>query len=250
MCISKRNWFNIFETTWYKDLKFLHEKIDLGYDDLSASTKPEGRTYETPDGSYPSITTVIKILSEDSIAAWRKRVGEDVANKISYRASNRGTAVHNIIERYLKNEDLNLSTFPPHIVQSLKNLKPILDKRLSVIYALEAPLYSKHLGVAGRVDCVGVFDGVPSIIDFKTSAKKKKKEWIENYFIQESGYAIMWEERTGMPVPNLVTVMDVDNDDPLVFVEHRDNWTKKLLRTIELYKQRKFWDLTQKRGGM
>mgnify|MGYP001185877216 FL=1 len=231
-------------------MKFLHEKIDLGYDDLSADTSTTGRVYDTPDGKYPSVTTVLKILSEDSIAAWRARVGEDEANKISYRASNRGTAVHNIIERYLSNEDLNFSMFQPHIVQSLKNLKPILDKRISVIYALEAPLYSKYLGVAGRVDCVGVFDGVPSIIDFKTSAKKKYKKWIENYFIQESAYAIMWEERTGMPCPNLVTIMDVDNDEPLVFIEHRDNWTKKLLRTIELYKQKQFWNLTQKRGGM
>lgn len=231
-------------------MKFLHEKIDLGYEDLRAVTQPDGRTYETPEGSYPSVTTVLKLLSQDSIAAWRKRVGEDVANQISYRAANRGTAVHSIVERYLNNEDINYSLEQPHIVQSLKNLKPILDKRLSVIFALEAPLYSKHLGVAGRVDCVGMFDGVPSIIDFKTSRKHKKKEWIENYFIQESAYAIMWEERTGMPCPNLVTVMDVDNEEPQVFVEHRDNWTKKLLRTIELYKQQKFWDLTNQRGGM
>ena len=114
-------------------------------------------------------------------------------------------------------------------------MQPILDERISVIYEQECPLYSKYLGVAGRVDCVGVFDGVPSIIDFKTSRKLKKREWVTNYFQQEAAYAIMWEERTGMPITNLVTIMDVDNEQPVVFKEHRDEWAPKLLETIELY---------------
>ncbi len=231
-------------------MKFLYENLEFGYDDLSSSTTTGGRHYNTPEGKYPSVTTVLSILSEESIAAWRKRVGEDEAEKIGYRARTRGTAVHSIIERYLKNEDINKSEWPPHIVQSFLNVKPILDNKLGKIYGIEKALYSKYLGLAGRVDCVGEWEGVPSIIDFKTSRKIKKKEWIENYFIQESAYAIMFEERTGLPIPNIVTLIDVDNDSPQVFVEHRDNWTKKLLKTIEEYKQRKFWNLTQTRGGM
>ena len=215
--------------------KFEHTPVDLGYEDLIAETKQSGRTYLTPEGNrYPSITTVLSILSRDSIAAWRARVGEEEANKVSYRASTRGTAVHDIVEKYLDNEvDLTKYTFD--VIQSWKNLQPILDERLSVIYEQECPLYSKHLGVAGRVDCVGVFDGVPSIIDFKTSRKLKKREWVTNYFQQEAAYAIMWEERTGMPITNLVTIMDVDNEQPVVFKEHRDEWAPKLLETIELY---------------
>ena len=116
------------------------------------------------------------------------------------------------------------------MIQSWKNLQPILDERLSIIYEQECPLYSKYLGVAGRVDCVGVFDGVPSIIDFKTSRKLKKREWVTNYFQQEAAYAIMWEERTGMPITNLVTIMDVDNEQPVVFKEHRDEWATKTIR--------------------
>jgi len=122
----------------------------------------------------------------------------------------------------------------PHITASLNNLKPSLN-RIGKIFAQESPLYSRHLGVAGRVDCVGEFDSVPSIIDFKTSKKIKKKEWISSYFMQAAAYAIMWEERTGMPITNLVIIMDVDNESPCVFVEHRDNWTEKLFETIELY---------------
>ena len=216
--------------------QFIHEKIDLGYDDLSAETTAKGRVYLTPDGTrYPSITTVLSLLSRDAIAAWRARVGEEEANKVSYRASTRGTKVHEIVEQYLDNEH-DPTKWTPDILASLENLKPYLH-RIDKIYEQECPLYSKHLGVAGRVDCVGVFDGVPSIIDFKTSKRIKKKEKITNYFMQEAAYAIMWEERTGMPIVNLVTIMDVDNEQPLLFVEHRDNWTEQLLETIEMYKR-------------
>ena len=172
---------------------FIHEKIEIGYDDLVVENGANGRRYLSPEGNkYPSITTVLGVLSKAGIAAWRARVGDEEANKISHRASGR-------------------------------------------IFAQESPLYSKHLGVAGRVDCVGEYDGVPSIIDFKTSKKIKKKEWISSYFMQAAAYAIMWEERTGMPITNLVIIMDVDNESPQIYVEHRDNWTEKLFETIELY---------------
>jgi len=221
-------------------MEFIHEKIDLGYDDLVTDTRSTGRTYLSPDGGrFPSITTVLSILSEDAIAAWRNRVGDEEANRVSQRASNRGTQVHAIVEKYLLNEDT--SGFLPHIQQSLENLKPILDNRITKIYNLEAPLYSKHLGLAGRCDCVGVFDGVPSIIDFKTSKRIKEKEHISNYFAQMSGYAVMWEERTGMPITNTVIIMDVDDNEPLVFKEHRDNYTKLLLDTKKEYDRRQLF---------
>jgi genome maintenance exonuclease 1 len=221
-------------------MEFIHEEIDLGYDDLVTDTQPTGRTYVTPDGNrFPSITTVLGILSEDGIAAWRQRVGEEEANRVGTRAANRGTQVHSIIEKYLKNEDTE--GYLPHIQQSLQNLRPILDNRISKIYNLEAPLYSVHLGVAGRVDCVADFDGVPSIVDFKTSRRVKKKEHISGYFAQMSGYAVMWEERTGMPITNTVVIMDVDDNEPLVFKEHRDNYIQLLIDTKKEYDRRKLF---------
>ena len=217
---------------------FEHNFIDLGYEDLKADTRKTGRTYLTPTGErYPSITTVLSILSEDAIRAWRARVGEDVANQVSTRASNRGSAVHSILERYLRNEDT--TGFYPHIQQSFSNLKPHLDENVGTIFGLEVPLYSAHLGLAGRCDCVAEWKGVPSIIDFKTSKRIKKKENISNYFAQMSAYAIMWEERTGMPIVNTVIVMDVDFEQPLIFEEHRDNYVPLLLATIEEYLIRK-----------
>tara|TARA_B100001287_G_C22572644_1_gene477015 strand:+ start:41 stop:718 length:678 start_codon:yes stop_codon:yes gene_type:complete len=219
---------------------FEHEKIDIGYEDLVADTGETGRVYVAPDGSrFPSVTTVLSILSEDAIRAWRLRVGEEEANKVGHRASNRGTAVHSIIEGYLKNEPTD--DYLPHIKQSLQNLRPILDKSIGKIFGLEVALFSRHLGLAGRCDCVAEFDGVPSIVDFKTSKRVKKKENISNYFAQMSAYAIMFEERTGMPITNTVIVMDVDDNEPLVFKEHRDNWTKLLIDTKKEYDRRKLF---------
>ena len=221
-------------------MEFIHETIDLGYEDLVATTTSKGRTYDVPDGgSYPSITTVLSLLNEEAIAAWRKRVGEEEANRIGHRASSRGTMVHSIIEKYLLNE--STTDFLPHIRQSLENVRPILDKSIGKIFGLETPLYSRHLGMAGRVDCVAEFDGVPSIVDFKTSRWPKTKEKIPNYFAQMTGYAIMFEERTGMPITNTVIVMDVDNHEPLVFKEHRDNYVDLLLSTKKEYDRRQLF---------
>ena len=219
---------------------FSHDKINIGYEDLDATTTDTGRTYDTPNGkSYPSITTVLSILTEEAIRAWRNRVGEEQAEIVGGKASRRGTKVHSIVEKYLNNEDT--SEFLPHIRQSLQNLQPVLDKSVGTIFGLEVPLYSDHLGVAGRCDCIAQFNGVPSIIDFKTSRYIKKKENISNYFAQGAAYAIMWEERTGMIVPNVVIIMDVDHEKPVVYVEHRDNYTKLLKDTIDEYRTRKMF---------
>ena len=222
---------------------FEHKEIDLGYKDILAETTDTGRRYACPNGiSYPSVTTVLSILSEESIRAWRARVGEEEANKVSARASGRGTRVHLICEKYIDNVEDYKEGFTPDIIQTFMSMKDTLDTRIGEVYAQEAPLFSEHLGLAGRVDCVAMFDGKLSIVDFKTSRKKKNKDWITGYFIQESAYAIMWEERTGMPITQLVTIIAVDGEDePQVFIEHRDNWTKTLLETINEYKRRKIF---------
>jgi len=227
---------------------FTHKSIPLT--EMTTVTTDMGRQYETPEGiQLPSITTVLSILSRDSIAKWRARVGEKEANRISYRASTRGTAVHEICEQYVNNDpdydkymamnidtgEQTLTKRTPDLIESFLKLKPILDERLGTVYAQEAPLYSTHLGVAGRVDCVAEFDGKPSIIDYKTSMKPKRLDWIKNYFMQESAYSIMWEERTGMPITQLVTIISVDNHEPQVFIEHRDNWVRPLRDTIAQY---------------
>ena len=215
---------------------FQHELVNEDYS-LDQQTSKKGRVYVDAEGNkYPSITTVLSILNKEAILAWRKRVGEEEANKISTRAAVRGTKVHDMIEKYILNEDPG----EPDLisVSNFKEVKPIIDERLSKVYATEKRMFSKHLGVAGTVDCVGVWDGKDSIIDWKTSAKFKKKEWISNYFMQASAYAIMWEERTGRPITQLVVCIAGDMG-PQVFIEHRDNWDKELVSVIKRYKEKK-----------
>ena len=214
----------------------MFEHIPTELKDMVSEDTESGRVYHTPEGvDLPSITTVLSILSRAGIAAWRKRVGEEEANRISTQASRRGTAVHEIIEKYIDNKEDYRDGYTPDVIQSFIDIKSILDDRIGRVYAQEAPLYSNHLGVAGRVDCVAEFDGKLSIIDFKTSRKKKYPSMIKNYFMQESAYAIMWEERTGQPITQLVTIIAVDNEDPQVFIEHRDNWVRPLKETIAQY---------------
>lgn len=215
---------------------FEHELVNEDYS-LDQQTSKKGRVYVDDEGNkYPSITTVLSILNKEAIIAWRKRVGEEEANKISTRAAVRGTKVHDMIERYVLNEDPG----EPDLisVSNFKEVKPIIDENLSKVYATEKRMFSKHLGVAGTVDCVGVWNGKDSIIDWKTSAKWKKKEWISNYFMQCSAYAIMWEERTGRPITQLVVCIAGDMG-PQIFVEHRDNWDKELISVIKRYKEKK-----------
>jgi hypothetical protein len=218
-------------------MTFIHEQVKLT--DMNAITTEEGRKYVTPEGlNLPSVTTVLSILSRDSIRKWRERVGEEEANKISTRASRRGTSVHEIIEKYIDNDPDYREGYTPDVLESFLVMQPILDGLIGTVYAQEAPLYSTHLGLAGRVDCVAEFDGQLSIIDFKTSRKKKKKDWIQQYFMQEAAYAVMWEERTGQPITQLVTLISVDGEDkPQIFVEHRDNWIRPLKDTIDQWNE-------------
>jgi len=118
--------------------KFNHTPLDLGYEDLLAETASTGRTYVCPEGNrYPSITTVLSILSRDSIAKWRKKVGEEEANRVSHRASTRGTAVHDIVEKYLDNENIDPTKYTLDVIQSWMNLMPILDERIGDIFIQE-----------------------------------------------------------------------------------------------------------------
>lgn len=217
---------------------FEHVAMEFEYSDLEADTQESGRTYLTPNGKkYPSITTVLSLLTKKYIDEWKERVGEEEAARVSYRAGNRGSAFHDLTEQYLNNNPRYTDGYTHNIIGYFNNIRPILDERVGRVYAQEYPLYSDYLGVAGRVDCVAEFDGEIAIIDFKTSRREKSHEKIHNYFIQESAYAIMWEERFKMPITKLVTIMHVDHKKPMVFVEHRDNWTAKLLETIKMYKE-------------
>ena len=210
---------------------FKHVPVELT--EMDTVTTDEGRKYHTPEGiDLPSITTVLSILSRDSIAKWRKRVGEVEANKISTRAANRGTAVHTICEKYLDNDPDYLDGVMPNNIETFQKIRPILDDNINNIHAQEAPLYSTHLGVAGRVDCVAEFNGPKYIIFLKKNGEFKKIKRCDKKFIEQKWYWSMWEERTGQPITQLVTLIAVDNGAPLIYIEHRDDWVTPLKSVI------------------
>jgi ATP-dependent exoDNAse (exonuclease V) beta subunit len=203
---------------------------------LERSTVDGVRVYKTPSGrAYPSVTTVTGLLKSKFIQEWRQRVGEEEANKISSKASRRGTRIHSLCEDYLSNKP---TTPDYHDHEMWKSIQPHLD-RINNIHALEDRLYSDHLEVAGTVDCIGEFDGKLSVIDFKTSSKIKSKDDIHDYFMQCSAYAVSFEELTKIPVSQLVIVMAVENENPLVFLEKRDSWIHKFKVLRKEYKNLK-----------
>jgi len=213
---------------------FEHDTID--FKDIEATTMKGGRYYDTPKGYYPSVTTVLGILSKKGIAEWRRRVGEAEANRISTQAARRGTEVHQMCEDYVNN-DLTEKTFLPHVRAMFNSIKRVLDDRLGVVVAQECAMYSDYLGIAGRVDCIAEFDGKLSVIDYKTAGKLKKKEYIGNYFQQASAYCVMFEEMTGIPINQIVIVIGVENEpNAQVFIEKRDDHIFNMIDTIKLYK--------------
>ena len=219
---------------------FNHVEHDVVLPKLTRKTTEAGRRYFTPDGAaYPSITTVLGILSKQGIIDWRKRVGEAEANRISTQAATRGTAVHKLAEDYIDNvEGWSKGAMPANIAQ-FNDLKTILDKRLDNVWFQEEFLYSDRLKCAGQVDCIAEFDGQLSIVDFKTSRKPKKEEWITSYFIQASFYAAAFYERTGIPIKQGVILITVDGSEPQVFKVNTYDYLEHFLKVRKEYKKQK-----------
>jgi genome maintenance exonuclease 1 len=178
---------------------------------------------------------VLSAYGKKGISEWRARVGEEVANKISGAAARRGTALHTVCEKYLLNE-LSESTMMPTTKQLFMQLKPHLLKNLGKIYCLEQSLYSHHLKIAGRVDCIAEWKGKLSVIDFKTSSKKKDKNYIKNYFMQCSAYATMFTELTGKHIEDIVVMIATEEEmQPSIFEENKHNYFSELVQYIDNY---------------
>jgi len=204
--------------------------IDLNLPQLERETIDGVRYYKVPDNDelikLVSITSVTSHKNRQIFVNWRKKIGEEEADKITRQATSRGTDMHTLVEHHLKNEILPevqpLSDFLFKISKSTL-------KRINNIHALEGSLYSKQLGIAGTVDCIAEFDGELSIIDFKTSKKPKPREWIEHYFVQCMAYGCMLYELTGIPVKKLVIIMACENGECVVYEERDKTKYIKLL---------------------
>ena len=219
-------------------MSFTHiKKPELDFE-LEAKTTENGRVYFTPSGkAYPSVTTVLGSLSKEGIKLWREKVGEEEANKISGRASRRGEALHLACEKYLLNEmDFKMrQQMMPDTKSLFLQLKPHLDKSIGDIYAIEQPLYSDNLRIAGRVDCIAEWDNELAVIDFKTSTKEKLEEYIQNYFQQCTCYAEMYEEITGEPIEKIVVAIATEEGFAQIFVRKKQVYLPQLKQTISNY---------------
>ena len=195
--------------------------VDVNLPQLKRETIDGVRYYSVPDEEellkLVSITSVTSHFNKEIFVKWRKRVGNEEADRITKRATGRGTDMHTLVEYHLKNEDLPkvrpISDFLFKI--SKENLN-----RINNIHALEGSLYSKQLGIAGTVDCIAEYDGELAIIDFKTSAKPKPREWIDHYFVQCMAYGCMLYELTGISVKKLVIIMACENGECVVYEQN------------------------------
>ena len=216
-------------------MDFKHLNIH-NFPNLKAKTTEKGRRYFVEGNAYPSVTTVIGEMKKKSILEWRRKVGEEEANSISKRATTRGNKCHKLAEDYLSNKPLDRYRDDVLSLGMFHQIRPYIDK-INNIHALEESLYSHTLKLAGRVDCIAEYDNELAIIDFKTSTKFKREEWVQDYFSQETAYAIMFQELTGLKVKQIVTIIAVETGTPQVFVK-KDilTYVPKLKEYIDYYR--------------
>ena len=194
------------------------------------------RYYDTPDGTLISITSLLKNFTPEGILEWRKAVGEDVANEVMRAAADRGSKVHKIIENCLSNKPENdlVGNYGELAARMFSQMVPALDK-IDRIRTLEKGLYSTRFGIAGRVDCIAEYDKELTVIDFKTSTRKRD-ERNETHLVQASFYSLAWEERTGEKV-NQIAILTTTEDGKLdVYRDDPSNHVDRLEEMIEEYK--------------
>jgi len=198
--------------------------MNIDYEKTSTvyvETLSSGRTYYTPDGNFPSITTLLSKTSDNQIwlQKWRERVGEEEADRISKEATNRGTLIHEYAERYFNKNDIysDLAKESSDVRQMTHNLIKTGEKSIDEVWAQEIPLWSSTLKYAGRVDLVGLWDNIPSIVDFKTSKKKKNIKQIKDYYIQCAAYAYAHNELFQTDIKQIVILITVEDSESQIF---------------------------------
>jgi len=209
----------------YEALKSVCKRID----------SPSGRKYQTPSGNeYPSVTSIISIMSEEFIRAWKEAVGESTANEISRKAATRGTLIHENCENYLQGKPLTFGMFEQEERKMFESLIPVMDS-IEEVHAMESVLYSDTLKFAGTVDLIAKINGELSILDWKTSGRYKSSEDIPNYFTQAAAYAYAFWEMTGITVPNIVIAMTTEEFGLLLFKEPVRKWIPEFVEIRKEY---------------
>lgn len=200
------------------------------------STEIDGkRFYKVGEDLFPSVTTVLGSFEKDGIREWQQRVGNEEAERIKRYASSRGTKVHALCEDYVNNLVNPLKGRLPTTIELFNQIRPYLDSYLESVYNIEIPLHSKKLRAAGRCDLLCRMHGVNCIVDYKTSTKPKKEEWIENYFLQTTAYAMMVEEMYDLPIFYNVVLIAVEEGNLQVFVKKPNEYKQKVTNLFGSY---------------
>ncbi len=216
--------------------KFKHDLVSLP--EIKAIQTDEGRFYLGANGKkYSSVTTVLGRRKEKRIALaeWRTRVGNENANRISGRASRRGTSVHKLIERFVLNEEIDLHEEMPLNAEMFRSLESLFIENLKLVRAVEIGLMSDTLRLAGRTDVIGTWKDSNAVIDVKTSTRAKKESQILDYFLQCTAYAIMFEEATGIKTPDIVVAIAVEDSSPQIFERKRNDYEHTLIDFLKEY---------------
>ena len=188
------------------------------------------RFYEIEGKNYPSVTTVLNIRKSEGLKQWRSNVGNEVANWEMRRAANRGKATHTLVEEYLKGETPSERGVLP--LGLFKLLKPYVDQ-INNVHCLETIMYSHKLTIAGQVDCVAEYNGELSVIDFKTANKAREEGWIDNYFLQTTAYAVMYEEIFKKPIKQIVVLIAAEDGTVACFKKEKKDFIEPLAKAIE-----------------
>lgn len=176
-------------------------------------------------------------MSKDWLKEWVDRVGEDEARKILKQAGRRGTAVHDMAEKYVMGDpDYAKGAMPVNVV-TFRGLKKLLDEHVTTVYGIELPLYSKALYAAGRTDMIALWDGVLSVCDYKTSRRIKGEDDILAYFIQLTAYAFMASMIYGITIKQIVIMMAVDNEEPRYFVKNVKDYLEVMVKMFTDHKK-------------
>jgi genome maintenance exonuclease 1 len=203
------------------------------------------RLYATPDGhKVPSVTTILDKTkpaeAREALANWKKAVGEKKAQEIVTEAAGRGTRMHKFLEDYIKGEDLKDTLSNPYAQQSLDMAKKVIAEgfpKINEVWGSEVPLYFPEL-YAGTTDCCGLHDGDEAILDFKQTNKPKKREWIDDYFLQLTAYALAHNEIHGTNIRKGVILMcskDYEYQEFILEPADFDYWTERWCARVEEY---------------
>lgn len=214
-------------------MEFIHTQLDKKILPKTQGRRINGhRFYEIEGKNYPSVTSVLSLRKTEGLTKWRESVGTDVANWEMRRCANRGKSLHTLVEQYMNNETPSIRDVLP--LGLFKLMKPYLDQ-INNIRLVEEIMYSPNLTIAGQVDCVAEYNGKLSVIDFKTANKERIEEWVDNYFLQCTAYAMMYAETYNESIEQIVVLMAAEDGSMKAFVKEPKDYEEELQKAIQTF---------------